>query len=65
MRNLDDLGVTDKLIFLLDSDDVFYKSIGSFSMPETLFINAKGETVFHKRGPMELPEIRQHIQSIQ
>lgn len=60
----DGLGVTDALIFLLDPSDSFYRSIGGFSMPETIFIDAEGYIQFHKRGPMELPEIRQRIQSL-
>lgn len=54
----DDLGVTGSLIFWLDSSDSFYREMGGFSMPETLFINKDGETVFHKRGPMKLDEMR-------
>jgi len=55
----DDLGLSDKLIFLLDPEDSFYRSIGGFSMPETIFVNGKGEIVFHKRGPMKLEEMRE------
>lgn len=60
----DKLGVSDKLIFLLDPDDSFYRAIGGFSMPETVFVDAAGNIVFHKRGPMELPEIRDRIEQI-
>ena len=55
----DDLGVTDDLVFLLDPDDSFYRSIGGFSMPETLFIDGEGNILLHKRGPMTLEEMRQ------
>ena len=60
----DEKGVTDRLIFWLDLSDSFYKKIGGFSMPETIFINSDGETVFHKRGPMDVEEIKEHIQKI-
>ena len=60
----DDLGVTGSMVFLLDPSDSFYKAIGGFSMPETLFIDAEGVTQIHKRGPMEPAEIRQKIQSL-
>lgn len=60
----DDLGVTDDLIFLLDGRDAFYKKIGGFSMPETIFVNAEGNIVIHKRGPMKASEIKDKIQSI-
>jgi len=60
----DKLGISNDIVFLLDGRDSFYRSIGGFSMPETLFINAKGETVIHKRGPMPLQEIREKIQQV-
>ena len=55
----DDLGITKDLIFLLDPDDSFYRSIGGFSMPETLFVDGEGNIILHKRGPMTLDEMRQ------
>jgi len=60
----DDLGITNDMFFLLDSSDSFYKSIGGFSMPETIFVNSAGEIVAHKRGPMELDEMREHTNKI-
>jgi len=60
----DEQGTTDDLIFLLDSKDLFYKSIGGFSMPETIFVNKDGNIVEHKRGPMDINEIRQKIQKL-
>jgi len=57
----DDLGVTDDLVFLLDPSDSFYKSIGGFSMPETIFVDKDGNTRFHKRGPMDADEIRSRV----
>ncbi|OJI08758.1 MAG: hypothetical protein COV08_03075 [Candidatus Vogelbacteria bacterium CG10_big_fil_rev_8_21_14_0_10_49_38] len=60
----DELGVTNDMLFLLDASDSFYKSIGGFSMPETIFVNGAGEIVVHKRGPMELDEMREHVAKI-
>lgn len=59
----DEVGASDNLVMLLDPDDLFYQSIGGFSMPETIFVNAQGEIVFHKRGPMDLDEIRERIKT--
>jgi len=56
--------VSDKLIFLLDPKDTFYKSIGGFAMPETLFVNSDGTINFHKRGPMRAEEIRQRVSEL-
>jgi len=60
----DNLGVTDTMVFLLDSDDSFYQSIGGFSMPETLFVDAESNVRIHKRGPMKLPEMIDKVNSI-
>ena len=60
----DELGVTDKLILLLDPGNTFYQAMGGFSMPETIFVDAQGATVFHKRGPMDIEEIRQRVVSL-
>jgi len=60
----DELGVTDDLVFLLDPSDSFYRSIGGFSMPETIFVDADGNIRDHKRGPMSVPEIRQRVEKL-
>ena len=53
----DKFGVAGKLIFLLDMSDAYFKSIGGYAMPETLYINAAGETVSHTRGPAKPGEV--------
>jgi len=60
----DELGISNDLVFLLDPDDKFYRSIDGFSMPETVFVDADGNIRFHKRGFMDLNEMRLHIQEI-
>lgn len=60
----DKQGTTNNLIFLLDPSDSFYKSIGGFSMPETIFVDKSGNVIIHKRGPMDLKEIKEKIQQI-
>lgn len=57
----DGLGISGKMTFLLDSGDDFYKSIGGFSMPETIFLDAGGHITFHKRGPMTLNEMQEAV----
>lgn len=58
------LEVEDSILFLLDPDDSFYKAIGGFTMPETIFVNASGEITIHKRGFMRLNEIRDKTNQI-
>lgn len=60
----DSQGITGKLIFLLDPSDLFYQSIGGFSMPETVFVDKNGNIVDHKRGPMDIKEMREKIQQL-
>lgn len=60
----DDLGVTEELVFLLDPGDSFYRSIGGFSMPETLFVDGSGNILLHKRGPMKLDEMRENAKQL-
>lgn len=60
----DELEVTGKILFLNDPKDSFYQSIGGFSMPETLFVDTDGNIRIHKRGPMDIGEMREKVQSI-
>lgn len=60
----DQQGTTNNLIFLLDPSDLFYQAIGGFSMPETIFVDKNGNIIDHKRGPMDINEIRQKIQKL-
>ncbi len=60
----DELGVSGDLIFLLDPNDSFYKAIGGFSMPETIFVNEEGFIVTHKRGPMDAEEVRSRARKL-
>ncbi|MCH7552217.1 TlpA family protein disulfide reductase [Patescibacteria group bacterium] len=60
----DDLGITDSLMFLLDSSDSFYRSIGGFTMPETIFVDKDGVIQIHKRGIMSLDEMKSNVEKI-
>lgn len=59
-----ELNITEKLVFLVDPQDSFYRSIGGFSMPETLFVDAKGNIRIHKRGPMKFDEMKEKVELI-
>ena len=52
LPNMSDLQI------LQDKTDSYYKFIGGFSMPETIFYNTEGNVVTHKRGFMKLDEMR-------
>lgn len=57
-------GATGRIILLLDPEDLFYQSIGGFSMPETIFVDRDGFIRDHKRGPMDLEEMRRRVEKI-
>ncbi len=52
------------IIFAIDKTDSFYTSIGGFAMPETVFYDSKGSIVFHKRGSMDLAEMKGHLDEL-
>jgi hypothetical protein len=47
----------EKLVLLLDSSDALYKEIEGFAMPETIFINSRGDIIYHQRGPIKPEEV--------
>lgn len=47
---------------VLDPADSFYKSIGGYQMPETIFVDKDGVIVMHKRGPMNFEEIKRRAE---
>ena len=61
---LTEFNLTTQLEYWQDDGDNFYEQIGGFTMPETLFINSDGEIVVHKRGFMDLNEMREHTNLI-
>jgi len=56
-----DLGVSERMTFLADENSSYYKSIGGFSMPETLFVDENGVIFLHKRGPLTFEEMKEII----
>lgn len=60
----DALNLGDSITYLLDPNDEFYKSIAGYAMPETLFINDRGEVFFHQRGPMNITEVETMISEL-
>lgn len=61
---IQDLGVREGLLYLFDPRDTFYKSIGGFSMPETLFVNPDGTIERHVRGPLSLEQMRTVVEEM-
>jgi thiol-disulfide isomerase/thioredoxin len=49
---LDAQGLKGRLLYLYDSADTYYKKLGGYNMPETVFININDEVLARVRGPM-------------
>lgn len=62
-RFLSTVGEFKYIDFAVDLTDAYYTSIGGFSMPETVFYDTEGNIIFHKRGFMDLDEMRKHTQN--
>lgn len=60
----DALRETSGIIFLLDPADAFFKQIGGYAMPETVFIDEKGGVTFHQRGPIDIAAVEANIQRL-
>lgn len=55
------LGDLSHVSFAVDKTDAFYISTGGYAMPETVVFDRRGNIVFHKRGNMNIDEIRENI----
>lgn len=60
-RFLKSVGATNGIMLILDADDKYYKSIGGYTMPETLFYDRNGNIIYHRRGEMSLIEMRLYV----
>lgn len=60
---LKSLNLSEHIMLILDPDDRFYKSIGGYTMPETLFYDQSGELVHHHHGTLSIEEIERYIDS--
>ncbi len=48
---------------ILDQEDHYFKAVQGYAMPETIFYNAAGEIVFHKRGNLTEDEAKNALMS--
>ncbi len=63
-RKIEEKGLIGRLLFLVDPSNVFYKTIGGFTSPETVFTDSSGKILFHKRGPMSLQEMQEVVTNL-
>jgi thiol-disulfide isomerase/thioredoxin len=50
---LEKLALGDTLVFAYDTADTYYKEVGGYNMPETLFVGPDNEVLYHQHGPMQ------------
>lgn len=55
---LDRVGSFEHIHFVLDEADHYYTSVAGFAMPETIFYDASGKIITHKRGVLKLEEMQ-------
>ena len=59
---LQTIGVADQVRLIVDNDDRYYKSIGGYTMPETVFYDQTGNIIAHKRGELSISEAASYIE---
>ncbi len=60
----DALPLTQGIKFLLDPNDGLFKQLKGYAVPETIFVNSRGEEVLHQHGPLKPEEADSAIQKI-
>jgi len=60
----DKLNTGTNITLLLDPNDAFFKSIAGYAMPETVFIDASGDIVYHQRGPIDMPTLEEKVKEL-
>lgn len=58
----DSLELKDALVEVYDTEDTYYKTVGGYNMPETVFVNGGGGVLKHVHGPMTYDEMRATIE---
>jgi len=51
------LGLGDDVVAVFDQADTYFKEVGGYNMPETLFVDREGGILLHTHGPMTEKEI--------
>ncbi len=57
-------GITGDVIMINDTTDNFYKVVGGYAMPETMFYTKDGVISTHKRGVMTEEELNEYVARI-
>jgi thiol-disulfide isomerase/thioredoxin len=63
-RFLKDLTSLENFEIAIDTEDVFYNSVGGYAMPETVIYDAKGNIRVHHRGILSESQLREMVESV-
>jgi thiol-disulfide isomerase/thioredoxin len=63
-RFLKELTSLENLEIAIDTEDIFYKSIGGYAMPETVIYDTKGNIKVHHRGVLGESELKDLVDSV-
>lgn len=58
------IGLEDELLFVYDEGDTYYKQVGGYAMPETVFIGPDGEMREHVRVPLSYEEASARLDAL-
>lgn len=61
---LERLGQRGALLFVYDREDTYYKRVGGFNMPETLFVGEDERILAHVHGPMDEKALRDTLSQL-
>ncbi len=60
----DQVGVTGRMLLVLDTDDSVYRQFGYFAMPVSMFLDKDGVIREIKQGPLQEQELRDKLNNI-
>ncbi|MEK7628640.1 MAG: TlpA disulfide reductase family protein [Patescibacteria group bacterium] len=64
IRYLEKIGAVGEITYLYDNNDEWYRAIGGYVMPETLFVDAMGKIIYHNRGPLNSEQLRERVRGL-
>lgn len=61
---LESLSLGEDLVFVYDTNDEYYKKVSGYAMPETIFLNEKGDIVAQIHGPATFEQMKEQVSII-
>ncbi len=58
------LSLGDELLFAYDAHDAYFKQVGGYNMPETVFVDERGVVRAHIHGPMSYDGMAAEVRTL-